>query len=90
MCNQIILPPSADCIGSSMVEYEGGFLSEGLSEGNERRRFHGTKRACRLGDDGLTTLCGQYNCSLCSIILESFKLDLAGTNKMWANRKTGR
>ncbi|EPQ53568.1 ADP-ribosylation [Gloeophyllum trabeum ATCC 11539] len=61
----------------------------GLPEGNERRRFHGTKRACNLGDKGSTMLCSLPECSLCGIIKTSFKLSLAGTAHPW-RRKAGR
>lgn len=43
--------------------------------GNSRRRWHGTVRACRLGDDdSQRTLCTNRSCSLCRIIESSFKL----------------
>jgi hypothetical protein len=40
-----------------------------LTEGNTCRRFHGTARRCRLGDDDRNRdLCTDGACSLCSII----------------------
>jgi hypothetical protein len=63
-----------------------------LPEGNQRRRFHGTNRACDLGDNGSTTLCNfkLSQCSLCSIVRTSYKLSKAGANKPWLFRSTGR
>jgi len=46
---------------------------------NTCRRFHGTIRACRLGDtstDGV--LCRLSTCNMCSIIRSSFQLALVG------------
>ncbi|KAI9465774.1 hypothetical protein BJY52DRAFT_1143683 [Lactarius psammicola] len=51
----------------------------GIPNANTRRRFHGTIRACRLGDtstDG--ALCRLSNCNMCSIIRSSFQLALVG------------
>ncbi|KAL6299580.1 ADP-ribosylation, partial [Sparassis latifolia] len=51
----------------------------GLTEGNNRRRWHGTIRACTLGDnDNLRDLCTSQSCSLCQIIRSSFQLARAG------------
>jgi len=73
------------------IEQKGDFLSQGLERGNERLRFHGTKRACGLGDrGGSPILCNQSRCSLCSIIMESFKLDRCGTNSRLADTAAGR
>jgi len=50
-----------------------------LPGANTRRRFHGTIRACRLGDtstDG--ALCRLSTCNMCSIIRSSFQLALVG------------
>ncbi|KZT28139.1 hypothetical protein NEOLEDRAFT_1059572, partial [Neolentinus lepideus HHB14362 ss-1] len=57
--------------------------------GNQRRRFHGTKRACSLGDGGSTALCSFKECSLCGIIKTSFKVSVAGLSNPW-HRKPGR
>ena len=41
----------------------------GIDGGNTRRRFHGTNRACCLGDTPLDgALCPDSNCNMCSII----------------------
>ncbi len=43
--------------------------SRNLAGGNSKRRWHGTIRACRLGDDeSQKTLCVNLGCSLCRII----------------------
>jgi hypothetical protein len=46
----------------------------GGGPGNEQRRFHGTKRACLVGDKGNTTLCTSDQCSLCRIIRGSYDI----------------
>lgn len=46
--------------------------------GNTRRRWHGTIRACRLGDENFRQFCTNRPCSLCDIIRSSFKLAKAG------------
>lgn len=60
------------------VEMKGQFTSRGLTKGNERRRFHGTRRNCTVGDHGSTTLCASKRCSLCCIMKYGFDLDKAG------------
>ncbi|CCM01087.1 uncharacterized protein FIBRA_03135 [Fibroporia radiculosa] len=53
----------------------------GLSNGNSRRRWHGTSRSCLLGDNEYNQdLCSARDCSLCSIIRSSFELAQAGNN----------
>ncbi|KDQ52778.1 hypothetical protein JAAARDRAFT_476269 [Jaapia argillacea MUCL 33604] len=64
------------------VEARGHFASRpgsSLSVGNEHRRWHGTSRACNLGDTGHTTLCNGV-CALCSIIRTSYDIALVGGN----------
>jgi hypothetical protein len=51
--------------------------------GNQQRRFHGTKRACLVGDKGNTTLCTSDQCSLCRIIKISFDLRFYQNNTSW-------
>jgi len=47
----------------------------GEDGGNSRRRWHGTVRACKLGEDSdEDTLCMEPACSLCCIIRSSFQL----------------
>ncbi|KAI0777848.1 hypothetical protein BC629DRAFT_1582775 [Irpex lacteus] len=47
-----------------VVEARGQFKVIGRALGNENRRWHGTKRACRIGDKGHTNLCSSTSCSL--------------------------
>lgn len=56
------------------VEGRGRFKQRNMEAGNERRRWHGTTRACLLGDPGKTTICSLPACSLCSIIKTSFDI----------------
>jgi len=56
-------------------------LRTGIPDGNTRRRFHGTKRECRLGeDDEETALCSIRSCNLCRVIQRSFEITRAGEN----------
>ncbi|KAN0124651.1 hypothetical protein V8E53_015719 [Lactarius tabidus] len=51
----------------------------GIPGANTRRRFHGTIRACRLGDtsnDG--ALCSLSTCNICSIIRSFYKIAYVG------------
>ncbi|KIO20778.1 hypothetical protein M407DRAFT_81169 [Tulasnella calospora MUT 4182] len=46
-----------------------------MSPGNERRRWHGTKRFCKIGDDpDDASPCDHPNCALCSILSSSFQV----------------
>ena len=54
------------------VEARGKFASSGRSKGNENCFWHGTRRTCNLGDKDKTRLCSSSQCSLCSIIRNSF------------------
>ena len=49
----------------------------GLEAGNQQRRWHGTRRACNIGDPGHMTLCTSTGCALCSIIRSSFSIKYA-------------
>jgi len=75
-CDQCIIYRAA-------VEAKGQFVSSGRSEGNENRRWHGTRRVCNLGDNGQTQFCSTPNCSLCSIIRSSFDISLWGKKTGW-------
>jgi len=66
------------------VAARGKFASLGRSKGNENRRWHGTRRACYLGDKGRTQLCSSPQCSLCSIIRNSFNISLCKKSTGWA------
>ncbi|KAF8890341.1 hypothetical protein CPB85DRAFT_263149 [Mucidula mucida] len=57
-----------------------------MTEGNERRRWHGTRKDCHLGDPGHhqgPSFCASPTCSLCKIIQDSFNLDQWGKNTGW-------
>jgi len=56
------------------VEAKGNFAAAGGSPGNENRRWHGTRRKCKIGDKGFTAFCTDANCALCCIIKTSFDL----------------
>lgn len=72
-----------DSQSSTAVEQRGDFEAHGMAEGNENRRWHGTVRACRLGEKGHSQLCSEHNCSLCRIIEGSFSLDVARKANNW-------
>jgi hypothetical protein len=57
-------------LNDAYVQYRSRVEQErGLAGGNTRRRFHGTIRACCLGDDDRNRdLCNVSTCSLCRII----------------------
>ena len=58
-------------------------MAAGRSEGNEHRRWHGTRRVCNLGDKGHTQFCSSTTCSLCSIIRTSYDISLWGKKTGW-------
>ncbi|KIM29445.1 hypothetical protein M408DRAFT_328714 [Serendipita vermifera MAFF 305830] len=59
------------------IEAKRNCSQTGLDAGNQQRRWHGTKRACKIGDPGNTTLCTSSSCALCSIIRSSFSMTYA-------------
>ncbi|KAH8823072.1 hypothetical protein DL96DRAFT_1469450, partial [Flagelloscypha sp. PMI_526] len=65
------------------VESRGHFQRSRMESGNEHRRFHGTKRECRLGDPGCTQFCSSTTCSLCSILQDSFEINQFGSKTGW-------
>jgi hypothetical protein len=65
------------------VEARGRFTSQGLALGNQQRRWHGTTRKCRIGDNGQATLCCSRECSLCCIIRSSFDISQAMKKTGW-------
>jgi len=65
------------------VEQRGNFKARGMSPGNERRRWHGARRGCNIGESGQTQLCSGQNCPVCSIIRTSFDLKYSGNNFGW-------
>jgi len=75
--------PPALMLSRSAVEARGQFAGSGRSEGNENRRWHGTRRVCNLGDKGQTQFCSSTSCSLCCIIQNSFDISLWGKKTGW-------
>ncbi|OBZ66184.1 Poly [ADP-ribose] polymerase 3 [Grifola frondosa] len=71
------------------VESRGQFVSAGRSAGNERRRWHGTKRECTLGDNGNTQFCSSATCSLCCIIKTSFDISCFAKKTGWGRFGAG-
>ena len=68
------LPDVTDRSPSSTVKGEvgGGITTSGLF-------FHGTDRACALGDTRIKDeLCTKKKCSLCAIIRDSFDVERTG------------
>ncbi|PBK75917.1 ADP-ribosylation [Armillaria solidipes] len=69
------------------VEKAGNFKADpNLTAGNEKRRWHGTRKDCSLGDPNSTqgtALCNAPSCSLCNIIRESFNISQWGKNTGW-------
>ncbi|KAI0695392.1 hypothetical protein BC835DRAFT_1414906 [Cytidiella melzeri] len=65
------------------VEARGQFVASGRSAGNENRRWHGTRRECKLGDKGHTSFCASNNCSLCCVMRTSFDVSLWGKKTGW-------
>ncbi|KAF9783095.1 hypothetical protein BJ322DRAFT_1008547 [Thelephora terrestris] len=65
------------------VEARSGFASRGMTFGNQLRRWHGTDRHCKIGDNGKTDLCGSVHCSLCRIIKTSFDMSQAKKKTGW-------
>ncbi|KAG8846380.1 hypothetical protein FRB91_000869 [Serendipita sp. 411] len=51
--------------------------------GNETYRWHGTSRACRIGEHATTTPCLNPECGICGIISSSFDLDHYGRATKW-------
>jgi len=62
----------------------------GTKGGNTRRRFHGTIRACTLGDtSGDGSLCAQSSCNMCRIIESTFQCARAGERTNFGRFGTG-
>ncbi|KAI0784004.1 hypothetical protein BC629DRAFT_1594122 [Irpex lacteus] len=71
------------------VEARGHFKANGRSPGNENRRWHGTKRECKLGDKNHTSFCSLTSCSLCCIMKTSFDVSLWGKKTGWGRFGAG-
>ncbi|EKM52570.1 uncharacterized protein PHACADRAFT_261070 [Phanerochaete carnosa HHB-10118-sp] len=54
------------------------FLAYKAAVGNSRRRWHGTTRRCRIGDDAQNTnFCADTGCYICNILKNSFQVEKA-------------
>ena len=73
----------------STVEARGRFNTCGLTSGNQQRRWHGTTRNCNLGDNGRSAPCYSPQCSLCSIIRNSFDMTYAKKKTGWGRFGVG-
>ncbi|KAG8791725.1 hypothetical protein FRC16_000313 [Serendipita sp. 398] len=60
------------------VESVGKFREQGLKDGNEQFRWHGTSRECKVGDPGNNGLCESISCATCNIIRHSYDIDRFG------------
>ncbi|KAG9044943.1 hypothetical protein FS837_007268 [Tulasnella sp. UAMH 9824] len=62
------------------IERRHNFKSQGMLEANERRRWHGTRRECRVGDpgSGALTMCNSATCYICIIMRTSFDVSKCG------------
>ena len=57
-----------------ILEAKGQFSAQGKYPGNEHLLWHGTTRACNLGESGKTAFCTNSRCYLCSIARGSFNV----------------
>jgi len=57
-----------------ILEAKGQFSAQGKYPGNEHLLWHGTTRACRIGESGQNVFCTSSKCSLCSIARGSFNM----------------
>ncbi|KDQ12130.1 hypothetical protein BOTBODRAFT_635029 [Botryobasidium botryosum FD-172 SS1] len=48
--------------------------------GKERFCYHGTSRACQLGNIGQTKLCNQSTCGICGVLKTSYKVGVANAS----------
>ncbi|KAF9790465.1 ADP-ribosylation [Thelephora terrestris] len=64
-----------------MLEEKGKFHVQGKYPGNERLLWHGTVRACSLGEPGQNVFCTSLDCSICSIARGSFDITSARTSR---------
>ncbi|KIM28480.1 hypothetical protein M408DRAFT_69587 [Serendipita vermifera MAFF 305830] len=54
------------------VENQRQFAKKSMTRGNEQYRWHGSSRACQLGEHGQTTFCKIQTCGTCGIIKSNF------------------
>ncbi|KAG8834895.1 hypothetical protein FRC17_006442 [Serendipita sp. 399] len=58
-------------------------LQPANNPGNETYRWHGTSRACQIGELGITKPCINSECGVCGIIKTSFDLKCYGKATKW-------
>ncbi|EKM52567.1 uncharacterized protein PHACADRAFT_261065 [Phanerochaete carnosa HHB-10118-sp] len=62
----------------------------GYADGNVIRCWHGTARACRVGDDSSRlTPCSRSDCSLCNVMKWSYDLSWSGKRRSWGRFGSG-
>ena len=71
------------------MEARGNFIARGLASGNQVRRWHGTNRKCKIGENGGSSLCSSPQCSLCCIIKTSFDIGLSKKKTGWGRFGNG-
>ncbi|KAG8896987.1 hypothetical protein FRC01_011523, partial [Tulasnella sp. 417] len=60
------------------LESTGNFAGKGMEPANERRRWHGTRRICKIGDDPKNLkFCANAQCSVCLILKNSYDVKFA-------------
>ncbi|KAK0714138.1 hypothetical protein B0T26DRAFT_874084 [Lasiosphaeria miniovina] len=71
--------------GDLARSYRGKRFARSMNGGVYRHLFHGTRRACRIGDPGtgLLTPCHRESCSLCGILRKSFTITGARPGSMF-------
>ena len=72
--HRVPTPPTVLVFYRDLLEGKGKFSAQGKYPGNERLLWHGTVRACRLGEPGQNVFCTSLDCCLCSIARGSFDL----------------
>ncbi|KIO22232.1 hypothetical protein M407DRAFT_28246 [Tulasnella calospora MUT 4182] len=70
---------------SQAVDASYDFKAEGMFSANERRRWHGTKRECTVGDPGTTQtgFCKSPTCSICIAMQRSFDKEKSTPGSMF-------
>lgn len=65
-------------------------LRAGVADGNTIHSWHGTVRACKIGDDGASlNPCSSQECSLCMIIRKSYDVSRSRTRHKWGRFGAG-
>ncbi|KAG9041007.1 hypothetical protein FS837_012850 [Tulasnella sp. UAMH 9824] len=60
------------------IEGTGNFVGRGMEPANQRRRWHGARRVCKIGDDEKNlNFCNNSQCSVCLILKNSYDVKFA-------------